>query len=204
MISSIIETIFPIGLIILILFSAFHWIRTGFWVPKYIHFIAFFMLLVAGSLAFLAHSVNDKNANITLYLIIGFPVAVYIIYGLYGGGIHSKDIKINDGLIIDRAMLKDEVIEIFKEHFAPYTKWDFENLLLLSESEHQSEIKGKSGKSYLFELGSELNDEEEDEEIVAIYGRLTEFKKKCYKPQSHVVFEVNRNGTVYLDGLNKT
>jgi hypothetical protein len=160
------------------------------------------MLIVAGSLSYLAYSVNDANADKTIYLVIGFPLAVYIIYGLYGGGIHSKDIKINENLIIDRAMLKDEVVSIFNEHFAPYTKWNFENLVLLSAKQHSSEIKGKSGKPYFFELAAELYEGEEEERIVALYGRLTELKKKFYKPQSHIVYEIGKSGRVYRDGLN--
>jgi len=189
-------------LLLIIVKSTFHWIRTGFWVPKYIHFISIFMLITGGVLSYLAYSVKDANADKTIYLIIGFPLAVYIIYGLYGGGIHSKDIQINENLIIDRAMLKSEVVSLFIEHFAPYTKWNFENLVLLSARQHSSKINGKSGKIYLFELASELYEGEEEEKVVALYGRLTELKKRFYKPHSHIVYEIGKSGKVYRDGLS--
>lgn len=191
-------------LLLVIIKSTFHWVRTGFWVPKYIHFISIFMLFVAGTMSYLAYSVKDANADKTIYLLMGFPLAVYVIYGLYGGGIHSKDIKINEYLIIDRAMPKDEVVTIFNDHFAPYTKWNFENLVLLTGKQHSSEIQGKSGKPYLFELTAELYEGEDGERIVALYGRITVLKKKFYKPQSHIIYEIGKSGTIYRDGLNFT
>lgn len=199
---SILKIIFQIGLIIIIASSLFHWVRTGFWVPKYIHFIAIAAGLVSAALSYYAYSINDPKANKTIYLALGFPVAVYIIYGLYGGGQVSKEIKVNDGLVIDRAMLKDEVIEVFNEHFTLYTKMNFENLLLVTANKQQSEVQGKSGKTYLFEVSAEAYDEDDDEKVVALYGKLTEFKRKLYKPQSHIAFVVCRNGTILGDGLN--
>jgi len=189
-------------LLLIIVRSAFHWIRTGFWVPKYIHFISFIMFLIAGSLSYLAYSVNDANANKTIYLVIGFPIAVYIIYGLYGGGMHSKEIKINEYCYVDRAMIQNDVITIFNEHFVPYTKWSFENLLLLSANQHISEVTGKSGKVYLLEIAAEPYGSDEEDKKIAIYGRLTDLSKKFYKPQSHIVYEIGKSGTVYRDGVN--
>lgn len=199
---SILKVVLQIGFIIIIVSSLFHWVRTGFWVPKYIHFIAIAAGLVSAALSYYAYSISDPNLNKTIYLVIGFPVAVYIIYGLYGGGQISKEIKVNDGLVIDRAMLRDEVVELFKEHFAPYTKMSFENLLLVTANKHQSEVQGKSGKSYLFEVCAEAYDEDDDEKVVALYGILIDFRRRLYKPHSHVAFVISRNGTILRNGLN--
>jgi hypothetical protein len=198
---NILEFILRILFIVIMLFSIFHWVRSGFWVPKYIHFMALIALLIAGFLAYFAHSINKSNSSITLYLVVGFPLAVYVIYGLYGGGLNSKDIRVNDGLVIDRAMLKNEVIGLFEEHFVPYTKWTFENLLLLSTRKYQSEIQGKSGRSYLFEVSAQKYDKGEDR-VVAVYGKLTELRRKMYRPKSRIAFILGRNGTVYRNGLS--
>ena len=98
-------------------------------------------------------------------------------------------------------MLKDEVIEIMRENFTPYTKWNYENLILLSVNKHQAEIAGKSGREYLFELSSELYEDKDEGRRVALYGKLTEFKRRFFKPQSHIVFETGKDGTIYRDGL---
>ena len=191
-----------VSLAVIILASLFHWVRTGFWVPKYIHFIALAMLLIAVLLAYMAYSINDENAFKSICLVVGFPIAVYIIYGLYGGGINSKDIKINEGLAIDRQMLKEEVIEILKQRFWPLTKLSFETLLILSQNEENEEIVSKSGKSYLFQVSGETCEGEEGETIVGIYGMLTEYKRKLYKPKCHVAFELGKSGRIYRNGIN--
>lgn len=202
MFETIIQTLFQIVFIVILIFSVFHWIRTGLWVPRYIHFIALLMLFVGALMSYIAHTENGSNTALTICLVIGFPAVVYIIYGFYGGGLHSKDIKVNPNFIVDRAMLKVEVIEIFNEHFDPYTKWPFENLLMLTIKKHREEVQGKSGKKYLFELEAESYDGEDREKIVALYGTLVEVSRKFYKPKSRLVFEVSRKGIVYRNGLN--
>lgn len=202
MIATVIEIIIQALFIIVIILSVFHWVRTGFWVPKYIHYISLFMFIVGGGLAYIAYSDGNVKIFWPICIAVGFPISVFILYGLYGGGIHSKDIKINDGLVVDRAMLQDEVLEIFKSCFEPYTRWSFENLLMLTIKKSQEEYTGKSGKHYLFELGAESFDTEEHDKIVAVYGTLVEISKKFYKPKSHIVFEVNRAGTILRNGLS--
>lgn len=195
---SYLKLLAQIGFILIILYSFYHRVRTGFWVPKYIHFIALFMLLVAGLFTYLTFVIKPDKVINSIYF-LGFPISVYLLYGLYGGGINSKEKNINDGLVIDRAMNEKEVTDIFKEYFFPYTEWSFENLLLFSYQGFQSIVEGKSGKSYKLEIESEPYDDD-SEKIVAIYGRLTE-QRKLYKPESHIVFEISKNGTVFRNGL---
>ena len=200
---TILKHIAQIGFIIVILLSIFHWIRIGFWAPKYIHYFAIVAFIIGCFLLYTAESTGDTNLSEYMYLTIGLPVIVYAIYGIYGlGVIRSINIEMNSDFVIDRTMLKDEVVEIIKENFTPYLKWDYENLLLLSANKHQTELKGKSGREYMFEISSEPYEDKDNGSIIIIVGKLTELKRSFYKPRSHIVFEIGRDGTIYRDGLN--
>lgn len=80
-----------IGLCITIIFSIYYWVRSGFWIPKYIHYLAIFMALVAIAMSYFSYSVNDPAAPKVLYFIPIFPVMVYLGYILYGGGFVSRE-----------------------------------------------------------------------------------------------------------------
>jgi hypothetical protein len=60
------KIISQIILAIFLLISTFHWVRTRFWVPKYIHYLAAFMFIVGSFLEFMAYSLRlawDENSE---------------------------------------------------------------------------------------------------------------------------------------------
>lgn len=196
-----IESILQVGFVIIFVLSIFHWVRTGFWVPKYIHGIAAIMFISAIFLFMLANSVNDRFVFKTIYIIIGFPLAVYVIYGIYGGGLVSKNIKVNDYFTLDRAMLREEVVFLLKELFLPYQNWSYNNLLLLSANENASIITGKSGRKYLFKIIAIKSDGCDFDSKLILRGELSELDRMFYRPKSIVQFQIAKNGEICNDGL---
>ena len=65
--------------------SVIFWAKSGFWVPRYIHFMAFSAFLLGAGLAWLARISGDPLADRHALLIIVFPLAVYVTFAFYGG-----------------------------------------------------------------------------------------------------------------------
>ena len=63
------------------------WISSGFKVPRYIHYIAFFAFLLGLWLAWMGRNIGDPNAEKAAWLVIIFPAIVYVAFVFYGGGI---------------------------------------------------------------------------------------------------------------------
>ncbi len=61
------------------------WAKSGFWVPRYIHFMGLSALLLGAGLAWLAWISSDPLANRKALLIVVFPLAVYVTFAFYGG-----------------------------------------------------------------------------------------------------------------------
>ena len=61
------------------------WAKSGFWVPRYIHFMALSASLLGAGLAWLAWISSDPLANRHALLIVVFPLAVYVTFAFYGG-----------------------------------------------------------------------------------------------------------------------
>jgi len=195
-----IKILFQAGLVILLVFSLFHWIRTGFWVPRYIHFAAVCSMVVAALLAYGEFSSGGGHKMVYLVLVIGFPLSVYLIYGIYGGGFHSKELRINQLLSIDRAMDKDEALSLLKEQLGTYKEWSYENLLILSANGQSVEITSGSGRRYKFTIQVNARDDRADDPLQVV-GILTDLGKRFYRPRSWAMFLMNKRGEVIGDGL---
>jgi|GEM_PF-6131055 len=135
-----------------------------------------------------------------LVLVIGFPLSVYLIYGIYGGGFHSKELRINQLLSIDRAMDKDEALSLLKEQLGTYKEWSYENLLILSANGQSVEITSGSGRRYKFTIQVNARDDRADDPLQVV-GILTDLGKRFYRPRSWAMFLMNKRGEVIGDGL---
>jgi hypothetical protein len=62
------------------------WKSVGFKAPKYLHVIAFISGLVGVLLAYLGYASGHPQGYKAIWLVIGFPIATYLIFGFYGGG----------------------------------------------------------------------------------------------------------------------
>ena len=60
------------------------WAKSGFWVPRYIHFMALSAFLLGAGLAWLAWISSDPLADRHALLIVVFPFAVYVTFAFYG------------------------------------------------------------------------------------------------------------------------
>ncbi len=197
-------------LTVLMLLSLYHWFRSRFWVPGYIHYVAIGAFVVGAFLTYMALSgvsfhPSTKQLVMSLMGVLGFPISVYLIYGLYGGGFHSRDMHVNDSMTIDRAMDKDEAISLLRENLRPYQSWAYENLLLLSSSKKHTELSSNSGRKYRFEIfvvpPEKLCDRESRQRFLGVVGILTDLTKHFYKPKAQASFLMTRNGEVLNDGL---
>ncbi len=61
------------------------WAKSGFRVPRYIHFMALSAFLLGAGLAWLAWIGSDPLADRHALLIIVLPLAVYVTFGFYDG-----------------------------------------------------------------------------------------------------------------------
>ena len=59
------------------------WKRAGFNIPKYIHVIAFVSGCIGVLLAYLAFLTGTENGHKAIWLVVGFPVAIYFIFGCF-------------------------------------------------------------------------------------------------------------------------
>jgi hypothetical protein len=197
-------------LIVLMVLSLYHWFRSRFWVPKYIHYMAIGAFVVGIFLAYMALSVGSfhpstKQLVVSLICVLGFPISVYLIYGLYGGGLHSRDMHVNDSMTIDRAMDTDEAISLLRENLRPYQFWAYENLLLLSSRRKLSQLNSNSGRKYRLEVfvvpPDKICDRDCGQRFLGVVGILTDLTNYFYKPKAQASFLMTRNGEVLNDGL---
>lgn len=69
------------------------WRSAGFKAPGYLHVIAFVSGLIGVLLAYLGVVSGHPDGHKAIWLVIGFPVATYLIFGFYGGGHIMRDRK---------------------------------------------------------------------------------------------------------------
>ncbi len=182
--------------------SVFHWARCRFWVPRYIHYIAiggfgFGILMILMNLGTINHT---RYATYVIPLL--FPVIVYISYGIYGGGFVTKEVKINELFIMDRAMDKDEVIAVLNDKMKPYRDLSYENLLISSINKNEETINGDVGNKYSFRVVINRRESEVAQEYLEVVGILTRIGSSFYMPKAHVTFWVGRNNAILKDGLS--
>lgn len=82
-----------IGVGILVISSIYYWVRSGFLVPKLMHYLAILMVLIAIAMSYFSYSANDPTLPKVLYSIPMFPAIVYLGYILLGGGFQSMRMK---------------------------------------------------------------------------------------------------------------
>lgn len=75
------------------LVSLFLWWKSGFWAPAYIHAIAIIAALVGALLALLAWNSDHPMKEKHLWFVVIFPAAVYLLFGLYGGGTIKRHLE---------------------------------------------------------------------------------------------------------------
>jgi hypothetical protein len=197
--------------VIIILASIFHWVRTRFWVPKYIHYLSALMFVVGSLFIYMEYSISKTLSYSLLWFVPGFPLAVYLIFGIYGGGLVTKENKINDLMTVDRALNKDEIVSLLTENLGPYRNWTYENLLFLSNKENLLNFKSENGKNYRFQVVvSRFEDFEENDDnrisdvntpSIIITGILVYLGSRLYTPKSWASFIMSKNGEILKDGL---
>ncbi len=62
------------------------WKRVGFKAPMYLHVIAFASGCIGVLLAYMGHASGAEHGHKAIWLIVGFPVATYFVFGFFGGG----------------------------------------------------------------------------------------------------------------------
>lgn len=85
-IAFIINSVQFIWMMIGALVSFYLWWRVGFKAPRYLHVIAFVSGAIGVALAYMGYASGHEKGQNAIWLIVGFPVATYFIFGFYGGG----------------------------------------------------------------------------------------------------------------------
>ncbi len=76
------------GLILVIMgiFNLWFWMRRGFWVPKYVHFIAAGGLIIGLYFAWLGYSESgNRDPWFLAWVVLLFPTLVYVCFVFLGG-----------------------------------------------------------------------------------------------------------------------
>ena len=69
-----------------VIYSFWLWVKSGFKAPLYIHIIANISGLIAIILTYLSYSSDASNTDKVIWLILIFPLSVYLIFAIFGGG----------------------------------------------------------------------------------------------------------------------
>jgi len=80
------STIHALGAILGGMASFIVWRSVGFKAPLYLHVIAFLSGCIGVVLAYLGHASGAEHGHKAIWLIVGFPIATYFIFGVFGGG----------------------------------------------------------------------------------------------------------------------
>ena len=144
----------------LITFGLKKWWESGFWLPKWLHFVAFLMFLVGIGLAKLAALSGHPKAELHRWLAVGFPLSVYIIFVVYGGA-SAYVRRIGKHVEYHASMKRDDVLEVFSEHMSKYINLPISNILAIGESGDSIEIRKGNRKYRLFIKSTKVENEKE-------------------------------------------
>ncbi len=193
------------GIIKLLFFAAIitfglrKWWESGFWLPKWLHFLSVLMFLVGFGLAKLATLSEHPKADLHQWFIVGFPLSVYVIFVLYGGA--SGYIRnVGDYLTYHASMKKDDVLDIFGEFIPKYINLPISDIIAIGESAAPTKILKGNKEYWLYIKSTKVEDEQEA--YIPIGFWLEEHKKnKKYIPLAFTQIVYSLNGEILASPL---
>jgi hypothetical protein len=184
----------------IITFGIRKWWDSGFWLPKWLHVVAFLVFLVGVGLAKLAILSHHPKADLHQWLIVGFPVSVYIIFIVYGGAT-AYIRKIDKNITYHAGMNKNDVLAIFKEHVPNYINISVSDILDIGEEREPIKII-RNMHNYLLFIKSAKVDEEGDGYILVGFWLEEHTKHKKYIPLAFTQVVYSLDGKVLLNPLD--
>lgn len=184
----------------IITFGIKKWWESGFWLPKWLHLVAFIMLLVGAGLAELATLSHHSKADLHQWFVVGFPLSVYIIF-IFHGGATAYIRKIGNNITYHASMNKKDVLAIFKEYIPKYLDLTISDVLAIGEEQDPVEIR-RNEKCYLLFIESTKVEDEEGAYIPVIFCLEDHTKSRKYIPLALTQLVYSPGGDVLLNPLD--
>jgi len=176
------------------------WWESGFWLPKWLHMVAFIMLLVGAGLAKLATLSHHSKADLHQWFVVWFPLSVYIIFILQGGAA-AYIRKIGKNITYHASMNKKDVLAIFKEYIPKYSNLSIPDVLSIGEEQDPVEIR-RNENFYLLFIESTKVEDEEGEYILVVFRLEDHTKSGKYIPLAFTQVVYSPDGDVLLDPID--
>jgi hypothetical protein len=184
----------------IITFGIKKWWESGFWLPKWLHLVAFIMLLVGAGLAELATLSHHPKADLHQWFVVGFPLSVYITF-IFHGGATAYIRKIGSNITYHASMNKKDVLAIFIEYIPKYLDLTIPDVLAIGEEQDPVEIR-RNEKCYLLFVKSTKVEDEEGAYIPVIFWLEDHTKSRKYIPLALTQLVYSPGGDVLLNPLD--
>ena len=183
----------------IITFGLRKWWESGFWLPKWLHFVAFFMFLVGFGLAKLAELSEHPKADLHQWFIIGFPLSVYVVFVIYGGA--SGYVRnVGDFLNYHASMKRDDVLDIFSEYMQKYINLPLADIIKIGESADPIEVR-KGNNKYLLYIKSTKVEDDQEAYIPLGFWLEDHTRNKKYKPLAFGQIVYSLSGEILANPL---
>ena len=197
------DTFQKIGLFIFIVtlfFSVRKWFESGFWLPKWLHVVAILMFLVGFGLAKLATLSEHPKADLHQWMMLWFPLSVYVIFVLYGGAAAYVR-NIGKDIFYHVSMKRKDVLAIFKEYIPQYYNLTIFELNAIGDDLDPIPIQKNKKHYLLYILSTKVI--EEDEAFFVIDFELEDItKQKRHIPIAITQLVYSIEAEILLDPLD--
>lgn len=197
------ELLQKIGLfffIITLILSVRKWFESDFWLPKWLHVVAFIMFMVGFGLARLATISEHPKDDLHQWMMLWFPLSVYVIFVLYGGAAAYVR-NIGKDIFYHVSMKRKDVIAIFKEYIPKYYNLTIFDLNVIGEDLEPISIQ-KNKRYYLLNVASTKVIEDEEAYFVIDFEIEDITKRKRRTPLAITQIIYSTNGEILLDPLD--
>jgi hypothetical protein len=179
------------------------WWQSGFWIPRYVHVTAAFMVILGYLLWRVAAGLDSPLAEASFWLfVVGLPIAVYTIFFLYGGATGFMR-SLGLGIDFHAAMRRDDVKDIFLRHVPDYLSLPLEEIRALGPGTPTVKIRKGTDRFYKLHARSEPLDDPRFGALTAVNLRLEDHSEPRAKPPTaftQILFA--EDGTVVRNPLD--
>ena len=197
------EILQKIGLFIFVVtlfFSVRKWFESGYWLPKWLHVLAFLMFMVGFGLAKLATISEHPKADMHQWMMVWFPLSVYVIFVLYGGAA-AYIRNIGKDIFYHVSMKRKDVLAIYKEYIPQYYNLTIFDLNAIGDNFDPIPIQ-KNKKNYLLCIESTKVIENDQAFFVIDFALEDITKQKKYIPIAITQMVYSIDGKILLDPLD--
>jgi hypothetical protein len=183
----------------LAVFGFMRWRSNGYWMPRYIHVLAAFALLLGVGLAWMSISTDAPNAGRIGWLVPVMPLLVYWAFMVYGTARAVR--QLNPFLSLHPSMDSAEVVGIMRREFSRFREMDYANLQILCGTPTKPlGIVGDSGRRYEMRVMARAAPDA-PHGTIEVVGLLGELGRKRGVPVAIAGFGKTAAGAVIDDAL---